>query len=222
MPNWCYNRISIYADSDQVSQLKEINDIFENHKDPFNQIFPIPDFKNIPNDKGELPKLEQMKNPDGSVLWETYNFPDGKNDDRWYHWCITNWGTKWDLSELSIDYDDSEELELEFSTAWSPPEGVIAELKNRYPELSFTCFYDEPGMEAAGYYQMYHLVLTLLVETSIIKSNLVEIPMRQLTVTQNQLEYLQELVMFAYEMEVPEQKGWDIQTYDNLVDEVMK
>ena len=40
--------------------------------------------------------------------------------------------------------------------------------------------------------------------------------------TEGQLEYLQELVMFAYEMEVPEQKGWDIQTYDNLVDEVMK
>ena len=69
---------------------------------------------------------------------------------------------------------------------------------------------------------MYHLVLTFLVETSIIKSNLVEIPMRQLTVTQNQLEYLQELVMFAYEMEVPEQKGWDEIEYDNLVDEVMK
>ena len=47
-------------------------------------------------------------------------------------------------------------------------------------------------------------------------------PMRQLTLTQSQLDYLQELVMFAYEMEVPEQKGWDIQTYDNLVDEVMK
>jgi len=28
--------------------------------------------------------------------------------------------------------------------------------------------------------------------------------------------------MFGYEMEVPEQKGWDIQTYDNLVDEGMK
>ena len=222
MPNWCYNRISVYADSDQVNQLKEIHDIFENHDDPFNQILPVPDFKNIPNAKGDLPILEQHKGKDGEVMFETYNFPDGKNDDRWYHWCISNWGTKWDLSELSIDYDDSEELELEFSTAWSPPEGVIAELKNRYPELSFTCFYDEPGMEAAGYYQMYHLVLTLLVETSIIKSNLVEIPMRQLTVTQNQLEYLQELVMFAYEMEVPEQKGWDIQTYDNLVDEVMK
>ena len=153
MPNWCYNRISVYANSnEEVKQLKEIHDIFENHKDPFNQIFPIPDFKNIPNEKGELPELEQMKNPDGSVLWETYNFPDGKNDDRWYHWCIDNWGTKWDCSDLSIDYDDDEQLELTFNTAWSPPEGIVARLKEKYPNLEFTCFYDEPGMEAAGYY----------------------------------------------------------------------
>ena len=46
--------------------------------------------------------------------------------------------------------------------------------------------------------------------------------MNKLELTDQQLDYLQELVMFAYEMEVPEQKGWDIQTYDNLVDEVMK
>ena len=44
--------------------------------------------------------------------------------------------------------------------------------------------------------------------------------MNILKVTDGQLEYLQELVMFAYEMEVPEQKGWDIQTFDNLVDAV--
>ena len=46
--------------------------------------------------------------------------------------------------------------------------------------------------------------------------------MNTLTLTDAQLEYLQDLVMFAYEMEVPEQKGWDIQTYDTLVHEVMK
>ena len=40
--------------------------------------------------------------------------------------------------------------------------------------------------------------------------------------TDGQLEYLQDLVMFAAEMNVPEQKGWDIQTFDNLLDEVMK
>ena len=46
--------------------------------------------------------------------------------------------------------------------------------------------------------------------------------MHTLNLTEGQLEYLQELVMFGYEMEVAEPKGWDIQTYDNLVDEVMK
>ena len=46
--------------------------------------------------------------------------------------------------------------------------------------------------------------------------------MHKIELTEGQLEYLQELVMFAYEMDVPEQKGWDVQTYDNLVDAVMQ
>ena len=35
-----------------------------------------------------------------------------------------------------------------------------------------------------------------------------------------QYQYLYDLVMTAYELNVPEQKGWDMQTYDNLVDNV--
>ena len=150
MPNWCYNRITIYGDSETEAKLKEIEEIFES-KQPFNEIYPIPDFKNIPNEKGELPVLRRELNKDGSVFYETYDFPDGKNDDRWYYWCIDNWGTKWELSELDIEYYE-EMLELTFSSAWSPPEGVMNKLKEKYPDLSFTCFYDEPGMEIAGYY----------------------------------------------------------------------
>ena len=45
--------------------------------------------------------------------------------------------------------------------------------------------------------------------------------MNTINLTDGQLEYLQELVMFGYEMEVAEQKGWDIQPYDNLVDAVL-
>ena len=74
MPNWCYNRVNVYGDSDTVDQVKEIYEIFENNNDPFHKIFPIPDFKNIPNDKGELPILEQHKNDKGEIVWETYNF----------------------------------------------------------------------------------------------------------------------------------------------------
>ena len=39
-------------------------------------------------------------------------------------------------------------------------------------------------------------------------------------VTSGQYEFLYDLVMMAYELDIPEQKGWDMQTYDNLVDNV--
>ena len=39
-------------------------------------------------------------------------------------------------------------------------------------------------------------------------------------VTSGQYEFLYDLVMMAYELDVPDQKGWDMQTYDNLVDNV--
>ena len=163
MPNWCYNRIDVYGEEDTVDQIKEIHDIFENYDDPFNQIFPIRDFKNIPNAQGELPVLKQEFNKDGKLMWETYNFPDGKNDDRWYHWCIANWGTKWAPDMAGVEYEDSEILALTFYTAWSPPEGIVERLREKYPELTFQCFYDEPGMESAGYYydslQSVHLGL---------------------------------------------------------------
>ena len=38
--------------------------------------------------------------------------------------------------------------------------------------------------------------------------------------TPTQYDYLYEGIMMAYELDVPEQKGWDLQTYDNLVDNV--
>ena len=39
-------------------------------------------------------------------------------------------------------------------------------------------------------------------------------------VTSGQYEFLYDLIMMAYELDIPEQKGWDMQTFDNLVDNV--
>ena len=39
-------------------------------------------------------------------------------------------------------------------------------------------------------------------------------------VTSGQYEFLYDLVMMAYELNITEQKGWDVQTFDNLVDNV--
>ena len=39
-------------------------------------------------------------------------------------------------------------------------------------------------------------------------------------VTDSQYDFLYDLIMSAYDLDVPDQKGWDIQTFDNLVDNV--
>ena len=151
MPNWCRNRVTVFGKEEDISK---ISDIFSDTKSIFNRIIQSPDWKRLPNEKGEFPKLEQMKNPKtGEVMWETYNFPDGKNDDRWYHWNIQNWGTKWDVTadSVEIELEDSEMLEVSFDTAWSPPEPICKRLREMFPESSFSWFYNEPGMEFAGY-----------------------------------------------------------------------
>ena len=38
--------------------------------------------------------------------------------------------------------------------------------------------------------------------------------------TPTQYDYLYEVIMFAYECDVPEQKEWDLQTFDNMLHNV--
>ena len=148
MPNWCSNRVSFY--SDDTSALEKLKNIFESDE-PFNSLVPAPDWKNTPNDKGELPVLREMKDTEGRVIHTTYDFPDGKNDDRWYDWNICNWGTKWEIDKGSCDHLDENSFECEFETAWSPPEGIYYALRQLFPDVDVSWFYDEPGMMVAGY-----------------------------------------------------------------------
>ena len=147
MPNWCQNRVSFYSDNEQ--DISKLYKIF-NSENVFEQILPSPDWKNTPNDKGELPQLREMKDTEGRVIHTTYDFPGGKNDDRWYDWNNINWGTKWDV-DPDCDHFDENSFECEFETAWSPAEGIYHALRKQFPDVSISWFYDEPGMELAGY-----------------------------------------------------------------------
>tara|TARA_B100000963_G_scaffold42661_1_gene31790 strand:+ start:5078 stop:5527 length:450 start_codon:yes stop_codon:yes gene_type:complete len=148
MPNWCHNRVSFYSQNEK--EIETLYNIFTSET-PFNQIVPSPDWKNTPNDEGELPILEEMKNKSGEVFYRTYNFPDGKNDDRWYDWQINNWGTKWEISDVDCEDFDGESFECEFDTAWSPAEGIFHAIREKFPNVDVSWFYDEPGMQVAGY-----------------------------------------------------------------------
>ena len=168
MPNHCFNRVEIHCKSKK--QAKEIAKFLESEETIFDlsHILPEPDWKKTPltgeeqswlvgdkklGDVGELPVIdEEMSKAIGPV----YRFAStGKSDDRWYDWRIQNWGTKWNTYDAEL-LDISESIEYTFNTAWSPPEMAIAHLREIYKEerdgVSITAFYDEPGMEIAGYY----------------------------------------------------------------------
>ena len=141
MPNHCHNRVTFYsANTEDVAKLKKI---FED-ENTFTQIIPEPDWPNTPNKDGELP----VKHEDP---WLTYRFSDGKADDRWYNWRVYNWDTKWDAYDVVVTDDDPESVEIEFNTAWSPPEAICSAIREQYPDVSVSWFYDEPGCEIAGY-----------------------------------------------------------------------
>ena len=148
MPNWCYNRVSVY--SENTDQVTELFDIF-NNPEPFNALIPSPKWSETPNEDGALPVIEEHKDSDGKVLFTTHKFPkSGKTDDRWYDWQVQNWGTKWEPADISVEQCD-EELEITFNTAWSPPEDICRAIRNKYPDVTVSWFFDEPGMEVAGY-----------------------------------------------------------------------
>ena len=156
MPNHCHNRVTVYsANTEAVAKIKQM---FED-ENCFTQIIPEPDWPNTPlapehakelygckrGNVGELPV--KQTNP-----WLTYRFEStGQQDDRWYDWRLQNWDTKWDAYDVEVTDDDPECTEIQFETAWSPPEAICNELREKYPDVSISWFYDEPACEIAGY-----------------------------------------------------------------------
>lgn len=53
----------------------------------------------------------------------------------WYTWCIENWGTKWNASEVEISRESPTVLNVYFATAWSAPVQIIKKLSSICREI---------------------------------------------------------------------------------------
>ena len=153
MPNHCYNRVTICSsgvnEASSLDQIETLKDIFEGES-VFPQIIPEPDWANLPlmsSDKSYALQKGNVGELPVNGRFQSTNIAD----DRWYDWRIQNWDTKWDAYDVSIDDDDPEQLEVSFNTAWAPPEAICSAIREQYPDVSVSWFYDEPGCEIAGY-----------------------------------------------------------------------
>ena len=153
MPNHCHNRVTFYAqyDGDKAcDQIAKLKQMFEDEH-CFSQIIPEPDWANTPLMSKDVKGLIYDRGKVGELpVNGTFQSTD-RRDDRWYDWRLANWDTKWDAYDVAVTDDDPECLEIQFSTAWSPPEAICSALREQYPDVSISWFYDEPGCEIAGY-----------------------------------------------------------------------
>ena len=135
MPNWCNNSINISGSTETIKTLWD-----EANKEGsglLNAMKPMP--KELEGTTSPSPR-EGTPQP----LVDGY--------DNWYSWRVDNWGTKWEVGEVDYyDADDDGYVQWEFCTAWGPPEGACEKLRELFPDVSISWFYDEPGCELAGY-----------------------------------------------------------------------
>ena len=43
------------------------------------------------------------------------------------------------------DHDLPHGFEVQFNTAWAPPQGICIAIREQYPDIDIQWFYDEPG-----------------------------------------------------------------------------
>jgi hypothetical protein len=101
-------------------------------------------------DEKELKEFKE-KTIKGSefIMGELLPLPEDQKDN-WYDWNVANYGTKWDEMDIYHLTEDEEQLQVQFSSAWSPPCEFIQNIYKKFPNLSFKLKYDEPGMGFFG------------------------------------------------------------------------
>jgi len=147
MPNHCNNTLTVEGSTSRVRDFAR-----DHYREPEHW---------SPEDRG---RYEEHK----TTLDFSYSVPYPPVDERggeeqgWYEWHCAYWGTKWnayDLSPLTFpevldEIEKAGSLTYSFDTAWAPPTTWLETMAPKYPDLTFTLTYEEPGMCFAGYHKM--------------------------------------------------------------------
>lgn len=179
MPNWCNNRLQIVGKGTDVlafvndgirtalagrtsfeekdvkitKELEKLSDVCVDTFPRFSSWYPLP------SNFLELEKLGYHKGTNKELTDEVKDLINktiakcGTSD--WYSWCCGHWGCKWDIkpwaAECFGDIEDEEvTLVLDYDSAWSPNDGWVMSIGEKYPHLTFYLDYYEPGCNFEG------------------------------------------------------------------------
>jgi hypothetical protein len=96
-------------------------------------------------------EAELKKDKDESGLFQMLHPRPADQEEQWYEWNTSHWGTKWEASIYDFERLDDNNIKINFDTAWSPP---IAFYDYIFEEgYDTTAYYDECGMGFCGKYE---------------------------------------------------------------------
>lgn len=135
MPNWCGNEVMITGDKDTLDFI-QANSRYSDNEFSMERFRPTPP-KVLENNSG----ISEDKDAIIEALLGNTDY----DYDNWYEWRVANWGTKWDLADLSVDRTERT-IFLNYNTAWAPNIPFWTYFSRVYPSLKITHSYIEEGM----------------------------------------------------------------------------
>lgn len=142
MPNWCSNTLTMtHSDPAEIQRAVEA---FKKGRF-LDEFIPVP--SDLKSDGAET--YGEDSAAEHEALRESNQAKHGYQS--WYDFCVSEWGTKWDVGGDGYDpsvSDDGCTVTVSFDSAWSPPIAAYEKLT----ELGFQidAKYYEPGVAFAG------------------------------------------------------------------------
>jgi len=142
MPNWCSNSMTVTGPEADIKKFKKYAEGYgaawdgqkPPHDDGHRYLLDLNKFVPIP--------LEVLTN---SIDCRSAYRSGG------YDWCVTNWGTKWNCLDVTVEIINPSRLDYYFVTAWSPPSTkVLIAMGEKFPTLKFLLDYIEEGASFEG------------------------------------------------------------------------
>ena len=106
-----------------------------------------------------------------SAIWKVIKEADDDNgflnqlvpmpvneEENWYEWRWTNWGTKWDIDASDLNYNEDDEngtatIFGPFESAWSPPIQAYNTFLEDNKDCTISADYLEEAMDFGGIYK---------------------------------------------------------------------
>jgi hypothetical protein len=134
MPNHCNNEVTLHCRTEEIALRIKAHLAGKESLFDFTSLLPTPE---------EL--LESTDDPEVNARRIAQYGHDG-----WYDWRVSNWGTKWNSYDCTLDDSNirNGRLNYYFLTAWCPPEGICRKLKEYITahalDIDVSWFYYEP------------------------------------------------------------------------------